>query len=48
MRRRLYGKKKTNKLHYRDLTCEHPLAIEQREEITLGRVKDIQTQLTTY
>ncbi|GAB1770612.1 DUF2199 domain-containing protein [Priestia aryabhattai] len=23
-RRRLYGKKKTNKLHYKDLTCEHP------------------------
>lgn len=24
-RRRLYGKKKTNKPHYKDLTCEHPL-----------------------
>lgn len=23
-RRKLYGKKKTNKLHFKDLTCEHP------------------------
>ncbi|MFS0902641.1 hypothetical protein AB3N02_06245 [Priestia aryabhattai] len=54
-RRRLYGKKKTNKLHYRDLTCEHPqptLPMSYTSDAPFyyydASEDEIQKQLTSY